>query len=80
MQLTTINTVTGEISGGSAKVGDLNNSTDYVAAKLLGAFAGKYGEGRVIYQDADTNSSVPVSRILRIENRLSETIQRRKHV
>lgn len=71
----TINTVTGEISGGSAKVGDLNNSTDYVAAKLLGAFAGKYGDGvhGIIYQDADTNSTVPGSGVFyALNNRLFE--------
>ena len=71
----TINTVTGEISGGSAKVGDLNNSTDYVAAKLLGAFAGKYGDGvhGIIYQDSDTNSTVPGSGVFyALNNRLFE--------
>lgn len=71
----TINTATGEISGGSAKVGDLNNSTDYVAAKLLGAFAGKYGDGvhGIIYQDADTNSTVPGSGVFyALNNRLFE--------
>jgi len=69
----TINTVTGEISGGSAKVGNLANSTDYVAAKLLGAFSGKYGDGvhGIIYQESDTNSIVPGSGVFyALNNRL----------
>ncbi|MDC0929640.1 hypothetical protein OAS03_02465 [Planktomarina temperata] len=57
----TINMVTGEISGGSAKVGSLSNSTDFVDAQLIGAFAGPYGDGvhGIIHQTADTQSTVP---------------------
>ncbi|MDA8785798.1 hypothetical protein N9N40_09630 [Planktomarina temperata] len=65
-----INTATGEISGGSAKVGALANSTDFVDAQLLGAFAGKYGDGAhgIIHQTADTQSAVPGSGIFYVVN------------
>ena len=58
-----INIVTGEISGGSAKVGSLANSTDFVDAQLIGAFAGPYGDGvhGIIHQIADSQSTVPGS-------------------
>lgn len=60
-----INTLTGEISGGSAKVGSLTNSTDFVDAQLLGAFSGKYGDGvhGLIHQTEDSQSAVPGSGI-----------------
>lgn len=70
-----INMQTGEISGGNAKVGSLTNTTDYAAAKLLGAFAGKYGDGvhGIVYQEADSTSGVPGSAVFyAVNNRLFE--------
>lgn len=70
-----IDTVTGEISGGSAKVGSLANSTDFVDAQLLGAFAGKYGDGvhGIIHQTADSQSAVPgAGTFYVVNNRLFE--------
>ena len=71
----TINTVTGEISGGTAKVGNLSNSTDFVDAQLIGAFAGPYGDGvhGIIHQTADSQSTVPgVGAFYAVNNRLFE--------
>lgn len=70
-----INTTTGEISGGTAKVGNLNNPTDFVSAKLLGAFSGKFADGvhGIIYQETDSTSGVPGSGVFyAINNRLFE--------
>lgn len=70
----TINMVTGEISG-PAQVGDLSNSTDFVAAKLMGTFAGTYGDGvhGIIYQDADSASGAPAAGVFyALNNRLFE--------
>lgn len=71
----TINTVTGEISGGTAKVGSLSNSTDFVDAQLIGAFAGPVGDGvhGIIHQTADSQSTVPgVGAFYAVNNRLFE--------
>jgi hypothetical protein len=65
-----INSNNGQISGGVAKVGSLNNSSDFTSAEILGAFSGLYSDGvhGIIYQSDDSAFVVPGSGVFYLVN------------
>ena len=65
-----INPVNGQISGSVAKVGNLNNPSDFTNAEILGAFSGLYSDGvhGIIFQTEDSTSVVPGSGIFYLVN------------
>ena len=65
-----INSNNGQISGGVAKVGSLNNSSDFTNAEILGAFSGLYSDGvhGIIYQSDDSAFVVPGSGVFYLVN------------
>jgi hypothetical protein len=65
-----INSVNGQISGSVAKVGNLNNPSDFTNAEILGAFSGLYSDGvhGIIFQTEDSASIVPGSGIFYLVN------------
>lgn len=65
-----INPVNGQISGSVAKVGNLNNSSDFTNAEILGAFSGLYSDGvhGIIFQNDDSAFTVPGAGVFYLVN------------